>query len=103
METITTPGGNTYRLKEIRKWKDLTVVEANLPEGIDGISLPWEKPDEYRILINSELSEPDKLKTFIHEMIHLYRGDHEKKGESVQKIEAECHHITQEVLKSISI
>ena len=81
IRNIEREDGFVYRLKTVRRWRGLEVIEANLTENIYGLSLPWKKPGEYRIFINEELPEREKMEAFIHEMIHLYRGDHEKQEE----------------------
>ena len=93
--------GITYHFQKTKEWNNLRVVEGNLGEGITGLSLPWKNPGEYRILINSDLSETEKVKVFIREMLHLYRDDHEVKGEAAQKIQAACQQITEELLGDI--
>lgn len=90
--------GITYRFQKTKEWNNLRVVEGNLGEGITGLTLPWKNPGEYRILINSDLSEKEKVEVFIREMLHLYRDDHELKEESAQKIAAAYQQITEEIL-----
>ncbi len=101
-KTVTFKDGTMVDLDTTHEWKNLKVIEMDMP--VKGMCCKWGKDSgEYRIFIDSALPDQEKLETFIHEMIHLYRGDLEKQGESVQKIETECHHITQEVLRSIGI
>lgn len=90
--------GFSYHFRIVKRWKELEVIEANFIDGINGMSIPWGKPGKYRIFINEMLPARKKLEVFVHEMIHIYRGDHEKRGETVSKIEAECHRMTKEIL-----
>jgi len=89
-----------YEVK--REWKNLKLIEAPFPEDIEGCTVRWgENSGEYRILINENLPEPVKLETFIHEMIHLYHGDLDSTGKSVDEVEARAHRETEEILKRI--
>lgn len=89
-----------YEVK--REWKNLKLIEAPFPEDIEGCTVRWgENSGEYRILINENLPEPEKLETFIHEMIHLYHGDLDSTGKSVDEVEARAHRETAEILKRI--
>lgn len=87
-----------YEVK--REWKNLKVIEMDLP--VEGCCCKWGKDSgEYRIFIDKALSEPKKLETFIHEMIHLYHGDLDSTGKSVDEVEARAHRETEEILKRI--
>lgn len=98
METIEY-NGKCYFFDTVREWDNLKVIEMNMP--VKGCSCLWdESSGEYRIFINRNLSDQEKLETFIHEMIHLYNGDHES-GENVQTIEARTHKVTDEIMKKI--
>ena len=84
--------GKTYHFQKTHEWHNLKVIKVNLPDSIKGAATSWEE-DEYRIFINSKLSEDEQLKTFIHEMVHLYRGDLDKIGQDVNTIEEETDRI----------
>lgn len=92
--------GITYEYETVREWNHLKAIEIDLPRKIKGVSCPWNNPGEYRIFIDRSLSELEKLETFIHEMIHLYHGDHEAGG-NIQEIEARTHKATEEILKKL--
>ena len=101
-KTVTLKDGTRVNLDTTHEWKNLKVIEMDMP--IKGCCCEWGKDSgEYRIFIDRSLPDQEKLETFVHEMIHLYREDFAKEGANVQEIESECHHLTQEVLKSISI
>lgn len=102
VKTLTLKDGTKVALDTTHDWKNLKVIEMEMPEDIDGVACKWGRDSgEYRIFLNSGIDERQKLKAFIHEMIHLYRGDHDKENESVQKIESECHQLTQEVIEAL--
>lgn len=92
----------TIHLHTIREWKGIKVLEATLPESVHGFSLPWKDTGEYRICINARMSEREKLETFIHEMIHLYRGDHGD-TERLDRIETDCHRTTEEIMEKLGL
>lgn len=92
--------GITYEYETVREWKNLKVVEIDLPGKPKGVSCPWNEPGEYRIFIDRTLNEQEKLRVFIHEMIHLYHRDHES-GEDVVEIEARTDRETEAILQEI--
>ena len=97
IKTFTLTDGTVVSFDITHEWKSLKVIEMKLP--VNGCVTEWNKESgEYRVFINSEMSEQEKLKTFIHEMIHLYRGDFEKEGGDVQEIESECHKLTNDYI-----
>ena len=111
MQTIILDDGKTIHLNTTRKWKEIKVIEANLPESINGILLAGKKTGEFRIFINDDLSEHRKLEAFVHEMIHLYRGDLETTYDGdrktflnrLDKIEIDCHQATDEIMKNLDL
>lgn len=83
-----------------REWNNLKVIEMeDLP--INGCSCQWNDSGEYRIFINRDLPDPEKLRTFVHEMIHLFYDDHNNKDMDLQEIEDRAHRITEDILKGI--
>ena len=97
MDTLEFNGAN-YCYDIVREWNHLKVIEMDLP--IKGCVCPWdESSGEYRIFINRNLSPREKTETFIHEMLHLWRGDFDKTD--VQSIEYECHKESEELAKKI--
>lgn len=45
----------------------------------------------YMVIINADLPEEEQEKTFLHEMLHIYRDDFSRvKAEGVQAIEAQA-------------
>ena len=91
----------TEHFRTVRKWKDLRVIETKLPGGCQGVVAPWGKDGNFRIFIDEDLNERQKTETFVHEMLHLYRGDFDKIGANVSRIEAECHDLTREMMKIV--
>ena len=53
---------------------DLWVEITDLPNGVNGFTTR-DGMDSTYILINEHLSECEKLKTLLHEMVHFIRGD----------------------------
>lgn len=97
METIEF-NGQTYTFDTVREW-NLKVIEADLP--VKGCCCPWDEGSkEYRIFINKNLSDQEKRKTFVHELIHIYNGDFDH-GEDIQTIEARTHRQTEEIMKKL--
>ena len=97
MESIE-HNGKTITFDTVREW-DLKVIEANIP--INGCSCQWNEFGEYRIFINRELSDREKLEVFVHEMIHIYNGDHDNKDMNIQEIEERTHELTEEIIKKL--
>lgn len=66
--------------------------DESLPEGVRGVctgELKGEK-EVYHMLIDSELTDSEKEKTFLHECRHIFQGDFLKPG-NVQEIEKRSH------------
>ena len=103
MKTVVGENGHTWEIETVREWKNLKVMEINMEEGINGVSFPCKNPGEYRILINRDLTEREKLEVFIHEMIHLYRRDHDKPSKMLNRFEAECHQLTHEIMEALGL
>lgn len=65
---------------------DLYLLEG-LPDTIHGVTMPGHKPTQYKIGLNADASETQKLATFLHEMTHIYNHDHES-HDHVNEIES---------------
>ena len=83
--------GITYHFQQTHEWH-IKVIKVNLPDSVKGMVAPWEE-DEYRIIINDKLPEDEQLRSFLHEMTHLYRGDLDRIGQDVSTIEEETDRI----------
>ena len=64
----------------------LHIAEDKLPEGVRGMSTT--DGNKAFIMVNSEMSEDERAAAFLHEMLHIWHGDHEGTGADV---EAERH------------
>ena len=92
--------GTTYEFNTVREWNNLKVIEADLP--VRGCVGRWdESSGEYRIFINKNLSDQEKLEVFLHEMIHLYHEDFKDPSMNLQQIESMTHHKTEQIMKEI--
>ena len=59
----------------------LHIEAADLPEGVHGFSgMDAEKPGTFYIAINAAHPPERQEEAFIHEMLHIWRRDHEKGG-----------------------
>ena len=69
---------------------NLRVQVVDMPDSIHGAcSL---RPDgSFLIFINNRDSNQKQKKAFLHEMLHIWRRDHEKQGISANEIEYQCH------------
>lgn len=94
--------GKTYHFQKTHEWHNLKVIKVNLPDGINGTVALFGK-DKYRIFINDKLPEDEQLKAFIHEMVHLYRGDLDKIGQDVNTIEEETHRETDRIMEGLAL
>lgn len=54
----------------------LTIEEVDLPESVDGVSTE-RQPGEYVIFINGNKDNDAKSGIFLHEMLHVWHGDHD--------------------------
>ena len=74
----------------------LHIEAADLPEGVHGFSgMDAEKPGTFYIAINAANTAKKQEETFIHEMLHIWRGDHDKGGQMTlqefEKLERQTH------------
>lgn len=97
METLEY-NGISYEFNTVREWNNLKVIEADIP--VRGCVSRWsETSGEYRIFINKNLPDQEKLEVFVHEMIHLYHGDFENEDISLQEKEARSHQETKKMME----
>lgn len=71
----------------------LRIVEQPLPQGIHGASV--KDGDTIIVFINEDDTPDEQQGAFIHEMLHVWHGDHDQEGVNVQQLEAERHRETQ--------
>lgn len=95
-EEVVMHEGQEVHFKTIHNWS-LEVITAEFPLGVRGVATEWE-PGRYRVFLNSMLPEEEMEKSFIHELLHIYRGDLHK-NVTVEKIEEDCHKATDRILK----
>ena len=95
-EEVVMHEGQEVHFKTIHNWS-LEVITAELPSKIHGCVTEWE-PGRYRVFLNSMLPAEEREKAFVHELLHLYRGDLHK-DVPVEEIEEDCHKATDWILK----
>lgn len=64
---------------------DLYLMEG-LPDEINGVIMPGHQPQRYKIGLNADASETQKLATFLHEVTHIYNHDYDT-DDDVSEIE----------------
>ncbi len=67
----------------------IQVFKEALPETVRGISAFDESKERFYILINSTLSDEEQRNAFLHEALHIWNDDFQRKN--VQEIEAFTH------------
>lgn len=71
---------------------NLRVVKLRMPSSVKGASC--KTPDNgYMVVINSGLSAVEQEEAFLHEMLHVWNGDHDRE-ENIQELEARIHQST---------
>ena len=70
----------------IEKEITLRVITTAMPESIHGLSA--KDGDQFIILLNENDQQKRQEETFLHEMKHIYNGDHDRKGVDVNDLEA---------------
>lgn len=78
----------------------LTIKTAPLPEKVRGL-LQQTGGNTYTIYINSELSDDDQAAAFLHEALHLYHDDTNRK-DPADAIEQERHAEIKRLLQTLS-
>lgn len=76
----------------------LRIVKSPLPPSVHGLSA--KDGDTFIILINGSDGQNEQEKTFIHEMLHIWHGDHDRSPEELQALEAQRHRTTEQFIKS---
>ncbi len=75
----------------------LHIAEDKLPEDVRGMSTTDGK--KAFVLVNSEMSEDERTAAFLHEMLHIWHGDHEGADADV---EAERHAELKRIMQLLS-
>lgn len=71
---------------------NLRFVKLRMPSSVKGASC--KTPDNgYMVVINSGLSAGEQEEAFLHEMLHVWNGDHDREG-NTQELEARIHQKT---------
>ena len=73
-----------------------------LPEGVHGLCAPEDphNPDgRFLIWLNGNDSDAEQTYSFVHEMLHIWHGDHSSDGIDVQLLETIRHKETDDVLQ----
>ena len=76
-----------------------------LPETVHGLCAPENprNPDgKFLIWLNGNDSEYQQTETFIHEMLHIWHGDHGNDDMNVQLLETIRHKETSDLMQLIS-
>lgn len=76
-----------------------------MPKGVHGLSCPENphNPDgRFLIWLNGNDSEDRQTYSFIHEMLHVWHGDHGNDDMSVQLLETIRHYETDKLMQLIS-
>lgn len=95
-EEVVMYKGREVHFKTLHDWH-LEVVAAEFPPGFHACIAEWE-PGRYRVFLNSMLPAEEMEKAFVHELVHLYRGDLHK-DVSVEEIEEDCHKATDRIIE----
>ena len=68
---------------------NLKVVKLRMPSSVKGASCKtWD--NGYMVVINSGLSAEEQEEAFLHEMLHVWNGDHDRE-DNIQELEARIH------------
>ena len=67
----------------------LRLIKHPLPRSVHGLSA--KDGDAIIVLINEDDDPDTQEAAFIHECLHIWRGDHDRTGADVQQIEARAH------------
>lgn len=70
---------------------DVRVEFAELPTSIGGYVIS-DSDDFYTIILNSKLSHEQNMKSYEHELEHIFNGDFDKSS-SADEIENQAHHL----------
>jgi len=53
---------------------EIEIIRRDFPDDMDGASAFMD--GRYIVLLNSRKTQETQEKAFLHEMLHIYRGDH---------------------------
>jgi Zn-dependent peptidase ImmA (M78 family) len=67
-----------------------TLYKAELPQTIHG-ACAIDGAGQISVMINSRDSQERQEEAFLHEMLHLFRGDHKQVEMHSSEIEEKCH------------
>ena len=67
----------------------LRLIKNPLPRSIHGLSA--KDGDAIIVLINEDDDPDTQQEAFIHEMLHVWHGDHDRENIDVNKLEAQRH------------
>ena len=71
---------------------NLKVVKLRMPSSVKGASC--RTPDNgYMVVVNYGLSAEEQEEAFLHEMLHVWNGDHDRE-DNIQELEARIHQKT---------
>ena len=70
---------------------DLQIIKIKMPLTVHGVSAVTGGGNSYLILINSEIPEAEQQRAFLHEMRHIYNGDHENPAADINELERRAH------------
>ena len=66
----------------------LRIITTPLPPGVHGMSAK-DGDDRFIVLINEDDDPDTQQEAFIHKMLHIWHGDHDRENVDVQQLEAE--------------
>lgn len=75
----------------------IRIIKTPLPQAINGLSM--KDGNTFIVLINENDSQDEQKETFIHEMLHIWHGDHDREFKDVQQLEEQRHQETTWILE----
>jgi hypothetical protein len=76
------------RRTQMKRKMQIELAEIALPDPFDGATVNDGKSQDFLVLINSEKDDLRRAAAFLHEMLHIFRGDFES-SKSAAEIERE--------------
>ena len=76
------------------------IRSEELPDSVGGCILKQVGDDNYTILINGDKDESDQVLSFLHECLHIWHRDHDRR-DPVDVIEKERHEELRELLSMV--
>lgn len=86
--------------KKMDRTITIRIKTEQLPESVRGVSVE-RRPEDYIMLLNGREDDPETVAAFLHEMLHIYHGDHGRAGET-DGIEEERHEELQNIIAVIN-